>query len=310
MIDILTSLVLDYTVVSKYCHACSIKETEVGSHNDPEFQRWYADHQEDCCADYEGSSNTMEVESAKRLWGQSLEMHHMRYTGMLGDGDSKAFDAVQELVPYPGVTIMCEECVNHAHNWLGTALLKLSKTAKLGGKGHGRLTKKALWLQQYYCAAIAQHTGDADGMRNAVWATFHCLHEYGWGPASQQMPHWHRVLVFLSACLGCWGGAWSSCNCPQTSSSACRRGHAARVQAHEWPQPAEASGQGEDAKSQWMSSSDDGLGRRAWQAEDCMGFHPVWGTGKGEEGERQEERKLEWADQLQTEGQTYAAGAF
>ena len=187
VIDILTGLVLDYTVVSKYCHACSIKETEVGSRNDPEFQRWYGDHQEDCCADYEGSSNAMEVESAKRLWSRSLEMHHMRYTGMLGDGDSKAFNAVQELAPYPGVTIMREECVNHAHKRLGTALLKLSKTAKLGGKGHGRLTKKkALRLQQYYRAAIAQHTGDADGMRNAVWATlFHCM-------STDEDPHHNR----------------------------------------------------------------------------------------------------------------------
>ena len=97
--------------------------------------------------------------------------------GMLGDGDLKAFDALQELAQYPGATVMHEEWVNHVHKWLSTALLKLSKTTKLGDEGHGCITnKKALRLQQYYRATIAQHTGDVDGMHNAMWATlFHCM---------------------------------------------------------------------------------------------------------------------------------------
>ena len=64
---------------------------------------------------------------------------------MLGDGDAEAFDAVEELAPYPGVTIM-HECMNQVHKRLGTVLL------------------------------ITHHTDDADGMRDAVWAKlFYCM---------------------------------------------------------------------------------------------------------------------------------------
>ena len=119
----------------------------------------------------------MEVEAALRLWSRSEQLHGIRYTGMLGDGDSKAYDALLELGPYPGVDIEREECVNHAHKRLGTALINLAKTAKLGGRGHGRLTQtKAIQLQNYYRAAIVNNVGDADAMRSAVWATLlHCM---------------------------------------------------------------------------------------------------------------------------------------
>ena len=177
VIDVLTGLVLDYTVCSKYCHACTLKEAEFGSRNCAEFEAWFANQEADCCADYKGSSNAMEAECARRLWSRSIDLHNIRYTGMLGDGDSKAFRAVTELAPYPDVTIEREECVNHAHKRLGTALLNLMKTAKLGGRGHGRLTQtKALTLQGYYRGAITSHIGDADGMRHAVWASLlHCM---------------------------------------------------------------------------------------------------------------------------------------
>ena len=174
VVEVDTGLVLDYTVASKYCHACALKLSK-WDEDSPEFQNWYPTH--DCCKDFDGSSNAMEVECAKRLWSRSVAVHNIRYTGMLGDGDSKAFLALQDLAPYPGVEIVREECVNHAHKRMGTALMQLAKQAKLGGKGHGRLTQaKIQKLQQYYRAAITSHVGDADGMRGAVWATLlHCM---------------------------------------------------------------------------------------------------------------------------------------
>ena len=55
---------------------------------------------------------------------------------MLGDGDSKAHKAVVVMEPYgPDVEIVKEECLNHVHKRMGTALLKLSKEKKLGGRG-------------------------------------------------------------------------------------------------------------------------------------------------------------------------------
>ena len=190
VIDVLTGLVLDYTVCSKYCHACTLKEAEFGSRNCAEFEAWFANHEADCCADYKGSSNAMEAECARRLWSRSIDLHNIRYTGMLRDGDSKAFGAVTKLAPYPDVTIEREECVNHAHKRLGTALLNLTKTAKLGGRGHGRLTQtKALTLQGYYRGAITSHIGDADGMRHAVWASLlHVIWALTMIPSHQMPP--------------------------------------------------------------------------------------------------------------------------
>ncbi|XP_046339365.2 uncharacterized protein LOC125381038 [Haliotis rufescens] len=94
------------------------------------------------------------------------------------DGDSKTHKAINDLQPYgPDISIDKEDCVNHAHKRMGTALLKLSKELRLGGRGKGKLTKdKALKFQYYYRFAITNNVGNIDGTRNAIWASlFHCM---------------------------------------------------------------------------------------------------------------------------------------
>ena len=94
VVEVDTGLVLDYTVASKYCHTCALKLSK-WDEDSPQFQDWYRTH--DCCKDFDGSSNTMEVECVKRLWPRSVAVHNIRYTGMLDDGDSKDFLALQDL---------------------------------------------------------------------------------------------------------------------------------------------------------------------------------------------------------------------
>ena len=175
VIDVLTGLVVDYVVLSKYCHACSIKKTEFGDHSN-QFTEWYQGHKEQCSINYTGSSNAMEVEAACRLWQRSEDQHDLRYTGFLSDGDSKAHKAVCDLDIYPE-PILKEECINHVHKRMGTALINLGKQKKLGGKGFGRLTKeKAIKFQHYYRWAIVNNIGNQDAMRDAIWASlFHCV---------------------------------------------------------------------------------------------------------------------------------------
>ena len=137
VIDVMTGLVVDYEVLSMYCHSCSCKKAEFGA-DSPAFTAWYAEHRSDCSVNYHGSSNAMEVEAAKRLWERSVRNYGLMYTWMLGVGDSKAYQAVVEMEPYgPDSPIVLEECVNHAHKRMGTALLKLAKKEKLGGRGEG-----------------------------------------------------------------------------------------------------------------------------------------------------------------------------
>ena len=172
-IDILTGLVIDYEVLSLYCHACVLKE---GQHRDNEISEeqllgWQELHASDCAKNFCGSSKAMEQESAKRMWARSLTRHHFRYTEMLSDGDSNAYKAVVGLDPYAGVEITKLECINHAHKRMGTALRKLSAEKRLGGKGVGKLTAhKCKTLQNYYRGAIVNNLGDVDGMKNAIWA--------------------------------------------------------------------------------------------------------------------------------------------
>ena len=192
VVEITTELVLDYVVLSKYCHACAIKSAQLGE-NSPEFERWYHTHREVCAKNYDGSSNAMEVEAANRLWNRSLAKHGIRYTGFLGDGDSEAYTAVVNQDVYDGVHVEREECINHAHKRMGTALINLAKHEKLGGRGAGRLTKdKALYFQRMYRLAIQRNVGNVDDMRSAIWATlFHCMST----DDSPQWPHHTRWVI-------------------------------------------------------------------------------------------------------------------
>ena len=140
--EVMTGLVVDYVTLSSYCHSSSLKRTSFGD-DDAAFDEWYVGYRNDCCINYHGSSNAREVEAAKRLWSRSVRQRGLVYTGLLGDGDSKAYNAVVTLQPYgPDVTISKEECLNLDHKRMGTALLKVAKSAKLGGRGEGRLTKE------------------------------------------------------------------------------------------------------------------------------------------------------------------------
>ena len=123
VIEIVTGLVVDYVVLSTYCHSCSLKHNEFKGQPDA-FDAWYKWHKEDCSINYVGSSNAMEVEAAKWLWSRSLSLG-LAYTRVVGDGDSKAYRAVVELEPYgSNVEIVKEDSVNHVHKRIGTALLK------------------------------------------------------------------------------------------------------------------------------------------------------------------------------------------
>ncbi|XDV25581.1 hypothetical protein PO909_029478 [Leuciscus waleckii] len=126
-IDILTGLVVDFEVLSSYCHACTLRECarRGGKITREEFESWKESHV-DCAKNFSGSSKAMEQEAAKRMWARSVSQHQLRYTEMLSDGDSAAFKEVVALNPYPGHEIVKLECINHAQKRMGTALRKLS----------------------------------------------------------------------------------------------------------------------------------------------------------------------------------------
>ena len=153
VIEITTGHVVDYEILCRYCQNCTSYQNKYGVDSE-QYKEWYQTHTQSCPINYTRSSNAMEMEGAKRIWSCSVEKNNMRYVRMLGDGDYKAYKAVLELNPY-NVDIEREECTNHAHKRMGTALRNISKLSKLGGRGSGTLTmNKCQTLHNYYRGAI------------------------------------------------------------------------------------------------------------------------------------------------------------
>ncbi|GBO16584.1 hypothetical protein AVEN_38249-1 [Araneus ventricosus] len=120
----------------------------------------------------------MEVQAAFKLWSRS-EKIGFRYTSVLSDGDSKAFQHLTETKVYGDIEIKKEECVNHASKRLGTALRNCvkewrSRGVTLGGKSHGSLKEETIKKLTQYCQnAILKNKGNADKMKTAIYATLY-----------------------------------------------------------------------------------------------------------------------------------------
>jgi hypothetical protein len=175
--------VIDHEVLSKVCKGC--EKMRKKDPNSPDYLTWKAEHI--CSITYTGSAPSMEPEGATRIFGRSEHYRGLRYTGFIGDGDSKSHPAVVSSKPYGDVDIVKKECVGHVQKRMGTALRKLKKASgkkklsdgkTIGGKG--RLTDAKIdKLQQFYGMAIRRNKGNLDRMKTDIKATlFHmCSNE-------------------------------------------------------------------------------------------------------------------------------------
>lgn len=112
VIELITGLVIDFEVISKYCRVCEKKKSELGEDSE-EYEEWLLDHWLTCQANFDGSSPAMEAEGAERLWKRSQDIG-FRYTSFVSDCDSKTHDHLASLEVYgKGVKIEKQECVNH-----------------------------------------------------------------------------------------------------------------------------------------------------------------------------------------------------
>ena len=199
-IDVLTGLVIDYHVLSKYCHTCEVNTKRLPP---AELLAWKAAHAPDCCINHNKSSKAMEQEAAKVMWDRSVAKYNMRYVEMLSDGDSPAHKAVCELKPYgEDVEIQKLDCINHAHKCMGTALRKLAHDERLGGRGVGRLTEaKCKSLQNFYRGAILDNMPNIDNMRNAIWSSLYHSMSTDQEPHHQQCPRGEDSRCFYQQAL-------------------------------------------------------------------------------------------------------------
>ena len=95
-----------------------------------EYEKWLERHKPNCNRNYTGSSQAMEPEAAERIWDRSLERNRLVYSVFIGDGDSKAFQHVTSLNPYPLVKVRKEECLTHVAKRLKKNLKKIKRNTK------------------------------------------------------------------------------------------------------------------------------------------------------------------------------------
>ncbi|GFV85141.1 uncharacterized protein TNCV_4171941 [Trichonephila clavipes] len=96
---LVTGLVIDYEILSKYCTECTAAVRDL-SGDSPDFAIWYEGHKSECQINHTGSSSSMEMEAAAILWQRAINECNMRYTCILSDGDSKTFQHLMSLNIY------------------------------------------------------------------------------------------------------------------------------------------------------------------------------------------------------------------
>eukprot|EP00117_Sycon_ciliatum_P034544 scpid71914/ scgid26349/ len=165
-----TQKIVDVEVPSKLGAGCADRKPRLASGNmsQADFDVWKASNTNRCYIDKTVSSLAMQASAVCTLWSRSEELRGLRYTGSIGDGDSKGHSAVLQDKPYRDVLVVKEECVGHVQKRLGKGFrdLKQSKAKEkladgkpIGGKG--QLTDKTIdSLQNYYGMAACQYAGE------------------------------------------------------------------------------------------------------------------------------------------------------
>ncbi|XP_071056943.1 uncharacterized protein [Onthophagus taurus] len=114
-----TGKLLYLNIRNKYCCICARAE-----HN----ESYKTDHI--CYKNWNGSSTAMKSDIIVEGFKCSIEMHGLKYTKIVGDGDSSVYKKILETRPYGSACIEKIECRNHLDRNLGTKLREISRRKK------------------------------------------------------------------------------------------------------------------------------------------------------------------------------------
>ena len=155
-----TKKVLDYALLNRICEKCN-RWSSKRQLDDPEaYQRWYESHKHNCLKNFSGSSQAMEPEAARIIWNRSIDKHQLCYSTFIGDGDSKSYQQVVTMDPYPLVSIHKEECLAHVSKRLKKTLCKIKKNTKARKYIQLKLSEpKAEYISSNFSTVILQHRG-------------------------------------------------------------------------------------------------------------------------------------------------------
>ena len=143
-----TGEVLDYEVKVKHCFECRARNN--WNKESERYIKWYQTHEANCSINHTKSAEAMEKDSVVDIFARSIELHNLKYTTYVGNGESSSFAVVHDAMfeKYGEEHIITkEDCVGHIQKRMGTNLRNYKK-GKKGEKladgftvgGRGRLT--------------------------------------------------------------------------------------------------------------------------------------------------------------------------
>ena len=181
VISVDTGEVLDYELLSLFCHECKAHQND--NKETDSYKDWKKGHEANCNINYEGSSGAMEGKGALAMYKRSIETRNLKYTTLVGDGDSDTFKVIKESMACAygkRYVVKKEECIGHIQKRMGAALRrfvtnmkgkKLEDGKTVGGKG--RLTKDRInSIQRYFGRAIRENIGKLYLMKKRIWGIF------------------------------------------------------------------------------------------------------------------------------------------
>ena len=105
---------VDFRVLSKKCTACASWEKGQGT---IEYEKFISEH--DCLVNHSGSAGSMEAIGVLECFQSSVKDCKLRYTQLIGDGDSKTYPSILAADPYPGISVEKLECIGHIQKRIG-----------------------------------------------------------------------------------------------------------------------------------------------------------------------------------------------
>lgn len=112
-----TQKVLFLGIRNSYCSVCAVAQNK---HVNAKAHK--------CFKNWEGTSTAMEADGVTEGFKCSIDMHGLKYTTLIGDGDSSVMSALNDAQPYGHLTTIKKvECSNHLLRNYCTKLRSLTK---------------------------------------------------------------------------------------------------------------------------------------------------------------------------------------
>ena len=104
---------------------------------------------DECEINHTENSGLMESAAAVIIFKRSEQKSKLRFTSMLGDGDTKTIASVNEAKPYgAGVVVKKEECIGHVAKRFYKRLERVRSKRVKNPKGSSRYYKRCKWSDE------------------------------------------------------------------------------------------------------------------------------------------------------------------